>query len=63
MRTRGLTLVELLVALALAAAVTAAVLRVTVASGRQQQALLQGGALQAELRRGLGAAQQAVGEG
>lgn len=63
MRARGLTLVELLVALALAAAVTAAVLRVTVASGRQQQALLQGGALQAELRRGLGVAQQVLAEG
>lgn len=63
MHRRGLTLVELLIALSLAGLLVGAAVRLLVASSRQGQAVLEGTALQAEVRRGLDAAQQAVGEG
>ncbi|MBO1438445.1 hypothetical protein [Meiothermus sp. CFH 77666] len=62
MRSHGITLVELLLAAALAGLLLVGAVRLAVASSDQQQAVLQGTNLQAELRRASGVAQQVVSE-
>ncbi len=62
MLRQGLTIVELLLAMALAGLVATATIRLATATNEQQQAVLQTTGLQAELRRASGVVQQVMAE-